>query len=73
MKFRVPYNYLPQQFGDRPDIFLKWGELAKSGEFTLGPYVQNFEEKFAEYMGTKFCISTNTGTDALILSLKVVN
>lgn len=72
MKFHVPYNYLPQQFGDRPDIFLKWGELAKSGEFTLGPYVQNFEEKFAEYMGTKFCISTNTGTDALILSLKAV-
>ena len=30
----------------------------------------NWEKKFANYVGSKFCISTNNGTDALILSLK---
>ena len=72
MKFRVPYNYLPLQFGDRADIIAKWKELSKSGEFTLGPYVEDFEMKFANYMETDFCISTNTGTDALILAMKAV-
>jgi dTDP-4-amino-4,6-dideoxygalactose transaminase len=72
MNFRVPYNYLPEQFGSRDDIFVKWKELALSGEFTLGSSVELFEVNFASYMGTKYCVSTNTGTDALILSLKAV-
>jgi dTDP-4-amino-4,6-dideoxygalactose transaminase len=32
--------------------------------------VDKFEKKFAEYLGVKHVISTNTGTDALILALK---
>jgi aminotransferase EvaB len=72
MKFLVPYNYLPIQFGGRKDIFAKWEELTSTGEFTLGPYVTDFEEKFADYMETTYCVSTNTGTDALILALKAV-
>ena len=41
-----------------------------SGEFTLGPYVEKFERKFGDYIGVKHVISTNTGTDALILAFK---
>ena len=68
----VNYNYLPQQFAHVDAIFEDLRELVKSGEFTIGPYVEKFEKRFAEYIGVKHCISTNNGTDALILSLKAV-
>ena len=36
----------------------------------MGEYVKEFEKKFAKFIGSKYCISTNNGTDALILCLK---
>jgi aminotransferase EvaB len=67
---KVPFNYLPQQFGDATPYLEEWRKLAASGEFTLGPFVESFEAKFASYVGARHCISTNNGTDALILALK---
>jgi|TARA_B110001452_G_scaffold255998_1_gene248944 dTDP-3-amino-2,3,6-trideoxy-4-keto-D-glucose/dTDP-3-amino-3,4,6-trideoxy-alpha-D-glucose/dTDP-2,6-dideoxy-D-kanosamine transaminase len=69
---KIPFNYLPQQFKNINPIILKWRKLAESTEFTLGPYVKEFEKKFAKYIGSKYCISTNNGTDALILCLKAL-
>jgi perosamine synthetase len=40
---------------------------------TVGPFVPEFEEKFAEYIGTKYAISTQSGTAALHLSLLELN
>ena len=45
-------------------------KLIKSSDFTLGYFVENVEKEFAKFIGVKYCISTNNGTDALILSLK---
>ena len=67
---KVPFNYLPYQFNKPRKIFKEWEKLIKSTEFTLGHYVRKFEKSFAKFIGTKHCISTNSGTDALILSLK---
>lgn len=66
----VPFNYLPRQFEDAAPYLEEWRRLAATGEFTLGPLVEAFEAKFAEYVGSRHCISTNNGTDALILALK---
>jgi len=60
------------QFSQYEDIFDEWKELINSTEFTLGPYVDNFEKKFGEFIGCKHVIGTNTGTDALILALKAL-
>ena len=68
----VPYNYLPEQFKNRNDIFNEWEKLAQSSEFTLGPKVMEFEKNFAAFVGAKYCIATNNGTDALILALKAL-
>jgi dTDP-3-amino-2,3,6-trideoxy-4-keto-D-glucose/dTDP-3-amino-3,4,6-trideoxy-alpha-D-glucose/dTDP-2,6-dideoxy-D-kanosamine transaminase len=68
----VPYNYLPEQFKNRNDIFDEWEKLAQSSEFTLGPKVAEFEKNFAAFVGAKHCIATNNGTDALILALKAL-
>jgi dTDP-4-amino-4,6-dideoxygalactose transaminase len=69
---RVPYCYLGDQFADVEAYFDDLRRLVASGEFTLGPYVEAFERKFADYIGVKHAVSTNTGTDALILALRAV-
>lgn len=69
---QVKYNYLDQQFGEVEAYFQDLRELVATGEFTLGPFVEAFEKKFAAYIGVKHAIGTNTGTGALIQSLKAV-
>lgn len=67
---KVPYNYLPMQFSNTAEIFSEWKALISTTEFTLGPAVEKFEIEFAGFIGSKHVISTNNGTDALILALK---
>lgn len=67
---QVKYNYLDQQFAEVDAYFQDLRGLVASGEFTLGPYVEAFEKKFAAHVGAKHAIGTNTGTGALILALK---
>ena len=69
---QVKYSYLDQQFAEVEAYFDDLRKLVSSGEFTLGPFVEAFENKFAAYIGVKHAIGTNTGTGALILSLKAV-
>jgi len=47
-------------------------EVIKSGWLGLGPKTQEFEKKFAEYVGSKYAIATNSCTAALDLSLKAL-
>ncbi len=67
---RVDFSYLPQQFENSEEIFADLRKLVASCDFTLGPYVEHFEKKFAKYIGVRHAIGTNSGTDALILALK---
>ena len=69
---KVPFNYLPYQFSKPKKYFNEWEKLIKSSQFTLGPYIEKFEKAFAKFIGVKHCISTNCGTDALILALKSI-
>ena len=69
---KVPYNYLPMEFRKSNKILSYWKKLIQSTDFTLGKYVVEFEKKFSKYIGAKYVISTNNGTDALILSLKSI-
>lgn len=43
--------------------------VLKSGFIAQGPKVAEFEEKFAEYIGTKHAIATSSGTTALHVAL----
>ena len=69
-KIKIPYNYLPQEFINPNKIITEWKKLIKTTDFTLGHKVDEFEKKFSRFIGVKHCISTNNGTDALVLSLK---
>ncbi len=44
-------------------------DVVKSGWISMGKKVEEFEELFAEYVGSKYAIATNNGTTALHLAL----
>jgi dTDP-4-amino-4,6-dideoxygalactose transaminase len=69
---RVPYSYLREQFADSEPILRDIKGLLESTQFTLGPPVAEFEERFARLCGAKHAIGVGTGTDALFLSLKAL-
>jgi aminotransferase EvaB len=72
---RVPYNYLDRQFGsvETEAILDDIRALVRTGEFTIGPPVLEFERRLGSMIGVKHVVGTNTGTDALILALKALD
>ncbi len=58
-------------FGEEELEALK--EPFQTGWIGLGPKTREFEERFAEYIGTKFAVALNSGTAALHLALKVLD
>ncbi len=47
-------------------------DLLASGRYIGGPPVAEFEQAFANYIGTAECIACNSGTDALYLALRAL-
>ncbi len=47
-------------------------EVLRSGWYILGKEVENFEEEFAAYVGTKYSVGLASGLDALWLAFKVL-
>ena len=45
----------------------------KSGWLSHGPYVENFEKKFSKLLNSKYSISVNNGTNAMLLILMALN
>lgn len=69
---KIPYSYLNQQFARLDEYLEDIKELAKSGDFTLGQAVTDFEEQFAQLIGLPFAVGVGSGTDALMLPLKAI-
>ena len=73
---KVEYAYLKEQFAQEDsltkDILRDITELLRSGQFTLGPWVQKFEQAVCDKYGVKHCVGVNSGTDALVLSMKAL-
>lgn len=44
----------------------------KRSWFVLGPEVEKFEKNFAKYLGIKYVVGVNSGTDAIFLGLKAL-
>jgi len=68
---RVPFSYLDRQFADLDAYIADVKEFVKTGDFTLGKPLTEFERRFAELSGLPHAIGVASGTDALILSLKI--
>src|SRR4051794_2395938 len=68
---RVSFSYLDRQFADVDAYLDDVRELVRSGAFTLGAAVEEFERRFAELSGLPHAIGVGTGTDALTLPLEL--
>lgn len=62
-----------------PEIEALWDDLRRalqdvlrSGRFVLGPQVEAFEAELARYLGCRFCVGLNSGTDALVIGLRAL-
>lgn len=47
-------------------------ECIKQSDFITGRFVQKFEEEFATYCESKYCVGASSGTAALFLTLKAM-
>ena len=68
---KVPFSYLDRQFKDVDSYLKDIRELVLSGDFTLGKALVDFEEKFAKKSGMPHAIGVGTGTDALIMPMRL--
>ena len=48
-------------------------EVMRSGSYILGKNVQALEKELAEYLGCKYTVGVNSGTDALHIALRALN
>jgi dTDP-3-amino-3,4,6-trideoxy-alpha-D-glucose transaminase len=58
---------------DRADIEAAIRRVIDRGWFVLGPEVEAFEAEFAAASGAAHAVGVNTGTDALMLALRVLD
>lgn len=70
---KIPYVDLPNQHELIKDEILEAvSQVLESGDFIFGEKVLGFERTFASLCGRKYAVGVNSGTDALIMSLKVL-
>ncbi len=68
---KVPFLDLKSTYLElKAEIDKALGEVLKKGRYILGENVSKFEEEFAEFCGTKYCIGVGSGLSALELILK---
>ena len=56
----------------RDEIMLAIEKCIAEGQFILRDEVARFEKTLAEYVGVKYAVGVNSGTDAIFLSLKAL-
>ncbi len=67
---KVPFFDLSGQHRTlRPEIEASIARVLDSGQFILGPPVQELEQGIAAYVRKRFAVGVSSGTDALLLSL----
>ena len=67
---RVPFVDLsPASEAVREQVLVRVGELLDRGDFINGAAVEEFEQAFADYCGTRHCVGMSSGLDALRLGL----
>ncbi len=69
----IPFSTVKYMHDEiREELNLAYQRVADSGWFIHGKECRLFEQEYAEYAGTKFCVGTATGLDAIYLILKAM-
>lgn len=56
----------------RSELNEAFNKVLSEGRFILGPEVQEFEKAAANYLGVKYAVGLNSGTDALVIALRAM-
>jgi dTDP-4-amino-4,6-dideoxygalactose transaminase len=69
---KISYENLNRVNKDFEPLFQeKFKQFLDNGFYILGNEVSNFEENFAKYCNSKYCVGVANGLDALILGIQV--
>jgi aminotransferase EvaB len=68
---KIPFGYLERQFEDIDPYLQDLKRVVASTDLTLGKELTRFESAFAEEVRLKHVIGVASGTDAIMLSLKI--
>ncbi len=69
----VPFVDLKAQYVElKTEIDNAIEKVITDSKFIQGEDVEKFEEEFSNYIGTRYCIGVNSGTDALILGIRAL-
>ena len=67
---RVPLLDIPASYETiLQDVKKNIDQVIQSGQFILGPIVEELEQKIATYCESKYAVGVSSGTDALLISL----
>ncbi len=70
---KIPFNILSPQYlmykNEYDEAALR---ALNSGWYILGKEVTEFEKEFSNFVGSKYCVSLNSGLDALILAIRAL-
>lgn len=72
MEYKIPFirpNYTRFYAAHKTEIDAAVQSCLARGELTLRQEVWDLEKNIAEFVGTKYCVGVNSGTDALFFSL----
>ena len=68
---KIPFYDIGESYKElKSEIDSAVARVLSNGWYILGKEVVSFEEDFAEFIGTKYCVGTSNGLDALFLVLK---
>lgn len=74
MAYKVPFvNYALQYRNLEKEIDAAIKDVLSRGDLILRSDVEEFEKKLAEFLGVKYVVGVNSGTDALFFSLKAAD
>lgn len=69
----IPFIDLSMQYDElKYEIDAAMQQVASSNMYIMGNQVRQFEEEFANFVGTKEAIGVGNGTDALVIALKAI-
>ena len=67
----IPFIDLKREYAEiREEIIKAIQKVVQNGYFILGEESKKFEGKFSEYIGCKYGVGVNSGSDALYLAVK---
>ena len=67
------FDIKPQNNALATELQAAFARVLASGQFILGPEVQNFERQCAQYLGVKHALGISSGTDAILLALMALD